>query len=181
MPEPDPFAELAARARAEAASRARRRERALVQQAAESATLAGTLLDLAEAAVSVAVRTVTGRTHRGTLVAVGRDYCSLAVSAGTVYLALHAVAVVRPERVRPLPASGDRPAPLELGLGEALARLVPERPRVMLVADGGDLLAGDLVAVGTDVVTLALEGARPAVCYVSLDRLAEVFVPRTTG
>lgn len=181
MPERDPFAELADRARAEAAGRARRRERALAQQAAERATLAGTLVDLAEAGTPVAVRTTSGRTHRGVVVAVGRDYCSLAVPGGTVHVALGALAVIRPEQVTPAPASGDRPPPLDLTLAEALARLVGERPRVVLVAAGGEPLGGELVAVGAEVATVVVGGGRSGACYVSLARLEEVFVPRTTG
>jgi hypothetical protein len=175
--ERDPFAELADRARAEAASRARRRERSLTQQAAEAATLAGTLLDLAEAGSPVVIRTAAGRTHRGDIVSVGRDYCRVAVAGGTVYVALGAVVAVRPERRHPSPAAGDRPPPLDLHLGEALARLAPERPRIMVVAGTGEALSGELVAVGVDVLTLTLGGTRRDVCYVALGRLEEVFVP----
>lgn len=181
MAERDPFAELADRARAEAASRARRRERALAQQAAERATLAGTLVDLAEAGTPVALRTTAGRTHRGAVVAVGRDYCSLAVAGGTVHVALAAVGVVRPEQAVAAPASGDRPPALDLTLGEALSRLLAERPRVMLVVAGGEPVVGELVAVGAEVATVVVGGGRTSVCYVSLARLEEVFVPRTTG
>lgn len=181
MAERDPFAELADRARAEAASRARRRERALAQQATEQATLVGTLVDLAEAGTPVAIRTASGRTHRGHVVAVGRDYCSLAVPGGTVHVALGALTVVRPEAVVPAPATGDRPAPLDVTLGEALARLLAERPRVTVAVTGSEPLAGELVAVGAEMATLFVGSGRSGACYVSLARLEEVFVPRTTG
>ena len=63
--------------------------------------------------------------------------------------------------------AGDRAVALPIGLPEALAVLAEERPRVLLVtvagtgegAEGG--VAGELRAVGRDVVSMRLGGARP--------------------
>ena len=72
------------------------------------------------------------------------------------------------------------PVALPIGLAEALAVLAEERPRVLLVtvagtgegAEGG--VAGELRAVGRDVVSIRLDGARPPHVYVPVANLAEV-------
>ena len=55
----------------------------------------------------------------------------------------------------------------ELRLIEVLAELAAERARVLLVsADGRDAVAGELRAVGYDVVTVRTDGDAPATAYV---------------
>jgi hypothetical protein len=57
-----------------------------------------------------------------------------------------------------------------------LATLAPEKRRVSLVATGSvDPVRGDLVAVGTDVVTLRLEGDG-ALCAIRASAITEVTV-----
>lgn len=143
----------------------RGRERLLRQGAEEGATLVGTLLDLAEAGAAVTIRTTVGRVQHGVLRLVGLDFCVL---GGDVWLALAAITSVRPDPARRHPpAAGDRGPAADLRLVEALARVAPERPRVHVVTDGGDAEAGELRAVGADVLTLRLDGEpRGATCYV---------------
>ena len=91
-----------------------------------------------------------------------------------VLIALDSVSGVRPE-ARGQPPLGDRELGIELRLGDALAALVADRPRVFVVTKGGrDGLSGELRAVGQDVLTLRLDGEPRATVYVPLAAVAEV-------
>jgi hypothetical protein len=173
----DPFVELLDAARAEAVAASRARERWLRRQAEEEATVAGTLVDLAEQGVPVALRTGAGRPTTATVVAVGRDFCAVRTPAGrNGCLALGAITRVRPVGGRVVTATGDRRPPLDLALGELLARAVGDRPAVrLLVAGDDDALAGELRAVSAELVTLALDGDTRAPCFVPLTAVAEVW------
>jgi hypothetical protein len=154
-------------ARGVEAAGSRRRARRLEAAATEGATLAGTLLDLAEAGTSVAVGTTAGRTHHGVVLLVGTDFVVVGGGAGESWLATACVTTVRPgpeERGRP--ASGDRPA-IDLRLVEALGRVADDRPELVVLLVGGEQLAGRLWAVGQDVITVALAGDHRALVYVS--------------
>ena len=156
-------------ARADERSDSRERERRLRQAAEEGATLAGTLVDLAEHGTGVTVRTASGRSHHGPVRLVGSDFCVV----GEVWVALRAITTVRPDPAqRSEPAAGDRPT-TDLLLFEALSRIAPERPRVALVTRNGEVVAGELRSVGADVVTLRLDGDQGA-CYVSASAIGEV-------
>lgn len=160
-------------ARAEERGAEREHERFLRQAAEDSARLAGTLVDLAERGSVVSLRTSAGRAHHGQVRLVGSDFCVVATDAGDVWLAFSALCTVRPHTgERHAPATGDRAA-VDLLLVEALARIAADRPRVVLVA-GGDVVSGELAAVGEDVVTLRLDGEGRAVCYVSMPAVGEV-------
>jgi hypothetical protein len=176
MPERDAFDDLLDRARADDAAQERARERWLKQQAAESATLAGTLLDLAEAGSPMAITTADGRTHQGEIVGIAAEFVALRSARGSVLIALDAVVSVRPRAAaRTAVASGDRPPPLDLTLREALADAVDDRPRVLLTSRGAaEPVAGELRAVGQDVVTLALDGDERNACIVALHSLSTV-------
>lgn len=169
---------LVADAAAAEAARERVQERTLRAVAEAEATFDGVALDLAENGAAVVVRTSEGRSHRGRILAVGRDF--LALRDGDRPPAL--VAVGRVTSIRPHPAgalgrrdaAGGRPAPLHVGLGGVLSQLGAERPRVLVFAAGEDPLAGELRAVGTDVVTLRLDADRRPVVHVRLDAVSEV-------
>jgi hypothetical protein len=164
---------------------ARSRERWLRQQEAEAATLSGTLVDLAEQGAEVTL-VLGGRRLAGRLVGVGPDLCVLEDDRGSSSLvSLWRLGAVLPAgglegregaglpagglggRVgtvvpagglggRPVAAGGDRDPALQLRFADALAALAAETLPVRLLLDGGDVLAGDLVGVGADVVTLRL-------------------------
>jgi hypothetical protein len=164
----------AATARVEEAVAARSRERWLRRQAEEEATLAGVLCDLAERRIPVVVQTSSGRRHRGTVGAVGRDFCVLVVGDGRELLvALAAVSVLRPEPGA-RPPIGDRALTVELGLLDALTHLCGERARVVAVTSAGETLAGEIRSVGQDVVALALDGHRAPTAYLPAQAIAEV-------
>ncbi|MFP5377033.1 MAG: hypothetical protein ACLGIO_09670 [Acidimicrobiia bacterium] len=162
--------------RAGEAARSRMRERWLRRQAEEDARFAGVLLDLSEAGAGVAVRTTAGRTVHGQVVAVARDFCVVRHAGMATFLAFSAVATVRPEPgYRSGDPASDRAAPVGAGLGEVLAGLSGDRPRVRIVVDGGgDAVAGELRAVGADVVTLRLDGDQAAPLYLPLVSVREV-------
>lgn len=160
--------------RVDDAANARSRERWLRQQAEEEGTFAGVLLDLAERQRPVVLATGPTRRLRGRLRAVGRDFCLLGTDRGVnVVVAHRAVSSVRLEpHARPL--TGDRAVVASTGLMETLAELAGTRPRVLVVTRPGEPLAGVLRAVGSDVLTLRLDGDPPATVYVPAASVAEV-------
>jgi hypothetical protein len=175
---PDLLARLsawAATAAVDEAAAARVRERWLRHAAAEEATFAGVLLDLAERAGPVVIGGRGGRRHRGVIRAVGHDFCAVRLADRTdVLLAYAGIASVRPEP-RAQPSAGDRPLELAVGLAEALAAIAEDRPRVLVVTSvDTDGVAGELRSVGRDVLTLRLDGAGRPLAYVPLAAVVEV-------
>jgi hypothetical protein len=173
----------AAEARAREAADARVRERWLRAQAEEAAGFAEVALRLAEREEPVVATTVGGRRYRGRLAGVGIDFVAVVADTGqTTLVALHALAEVRPAAPtrRPPTAAGEGDADVgravrtELGvrLVDVLAQAAATRPRVTVVA-GSTSLAGDLWAVGTDVLTVRTDGA-PGVAYVRSPSVSEI-------
>lgn len=170
-----------AEARVDEAAAARARERWLRQAAEAGSSFAGVLLDLAERGTPVVVATEAGRRHRAVVRAVGSDFVGLGLTSGAeVLVRTAAVSWVRQEG-RAERAVGDRgdegsarPPGLLLTLGEALSVLAEDRPRVLVVPRAGDGVAGRLAAVGTDAVTLRLDGPERAVVHLPLATVTEV-------
>lgn len=170
------LAAWAAAARVDEAAGARAREAFLRRAASEGATLAGVLLDLAEQGAPVLLTLAGGRRHRGRLRAVGADFVVLVNDqGGQVLVATRGVAVVRPEAGAEALA-GDRPLTVAAGLAEALAVVAEDRPRVLVVAGDADGVAGELRAVGQDVLVLRLDGGGRPTAYVPVASLVEVTV-----
>lgn len=159
----------------EGSAESRTRERWLQAAAEADATFSGVLLDLAERGTAVAVSTSCGRRHHGGIEVLGADFVALRLATGgEVLLALAAVAAVR---TAPLvdTALGERAVSTELRLADVLAELAAERARVLLVTvDGTESVAGELRAVGHDVVTIRSDGDPPATAYVAVGAIAEV-------
>jgi hypothetical protein len=164
-------------ARADEAARARSRERWLRQQTTEQATLAGTLVELAERGCPVTVRIANGRVHSGTIIAVGTDF-GLVRAGVDAYLALDGIAWIRPTDPDVPPATGERAAALDLTMVELLHRVAPERPRVLLSLRGDpEPVTGQLIAVGVDVLTLRMDSARRrGTCFVPAAAVWEAVV-----
>jgi hypothetical protein len=169
------LARWAAEARVDEAGAARARERWLRQQAEEEATMAGVLCDLAERRVPVVVDTIVGSRHRGMVSAVAADFVVLRVERRDVLVALDAVAVVRPEPGVAAPV-GDRPVDVGLRLTDALAYLVSERPRVLVLLRSGERVAGELRTIGRDVASIELDGPARAAAYVPVVAITEIGV-----
>lgn len=165
----------AADARAREAADARVRERWLRAQAEEEASLAGVFLALAERRETVVVTTVAGRRYRGVVAGVGVDFAALQTPAGTATLvafaALGDVRVAEGGR-RSATTTGDGSVELGVRLSEVLAQAAGQRPRISVHA-GAAAVAGDLRAVGGDVVTLRADGDA-GVVYVPLASISEV-------
>ena len=169
---------LVADAVAEEAARERSQTRMLRQIAEEEATCAGVALDLAERGTPVVARTSSGRTHRGRVVAVGRDFVVLRDGDGPpAFVAMAHLSSLRPQPgSSPADTAGGRAAPLEVGLAALLVGLAADRPRVQVSAIGDEPIAGELRSVGLDVVTLRLDGDRSLRAHVRLGAVSEVLL-----
>jgi hypothetical protein len=151
------------------AARSRARRRSLGHQAAESATFAGVLLDLAERRASVTITTVGGR-HDGQLVAAATGICVVRSAAGEA--ALIALPAITHVTTGPVLAIGERTPPLELDLAGALAAMAADRPTVRLELVGGERVAGVLDTVGTDLVSLHSNGEPRQTALIALDAVS---------
>jgi hypothetical protein len=148
---------LLADAVAAEAARERASARVLRQAAAEEATFTGVLVDLAERGDAVALRTVGGRTHRGVVRTVGRDFVVVQEGDGRppVFVALAAVGSLRVDRELAKAVAGNRPPTVDASFAAVLAGLAADRPRVQVgVAGDGALLVAELATGGRDVLTL---------------------------
>jgi hypothetical protein len=166
-------------ARTDDAVLSRTRERAMRQLATDEARFTSLVLDMAERGEPVTVRTTTGRTHHGRLVAVATDLVALfTVQETTVLLTYDAIAGIRPAPgFRAAEATADRVPAFHARMSDVLAGLAADRPRVQLgLTGGGELIAGELRAVGTDVATVRIDADPPATLYVRLDAVAELTV-----
>jgi small nuclear ribonucleoprotein (snRNP)-like protein len=151
-------------------ARSRSRARWLHQQAAESATLAGVLLDLAEHRVVVTVET-GARAHTGSLVAVSTGVCVLQeIDDAEHHLALVPLATIT-MLVPPVQAHGDRVPNLQLDLAGVLAGLAADRPTVSLELESGKRVTGVLETVGMDIVNLRVDRPAGAVVQLAIDAI----------
>ena len=177
VPSRDPLVDLLDDARAAEVTAGRERQRWLRRQAEEEATLEGALLDLAERATVVALRTTAGRVHHGRVVAVGTDFVVIGADRGGTCVRLSAVSSVRPgPGERHGPPTGAREPALDLLLVEVLGGLAPERPRVAIGTAAGEVVSGELSAVGADVVTVRLDGDGRTPCYVAMAAVLDALV-----
>lgn len=178
-PADDPFVALTDEGRLSDAIRERSEERELLRQHSEFATFAGTMRDLAEAAREVTVRSGSGHSYQGVLLAVAVDHLVVRVgSTRTVHVAVDQVTAVQldPTATRSV-AAGDRDAAQDRTIDEVLASSVEDRPTVVIVTRGdGEPHRGQLVSVGEDVVTLWVEGAGAR--HLPTAALSEVVVER---
>jgi small nuclear ribonucleoprotein (snRNP)-like protein len=158
---------------ADAAARSRSDEAWLRRQAEEEARFTGLAVDLAEQGTPVTVRTTAGRQHHGIVVAVADDFLVVrATGERPVFLPYRSIAVVRPSMAA---GSGSpRRAPLGARLVHALSGMAADRPRVIVVVDGGETVTGELQSVGVDVFALRLDGTPPSIVHGRVDAVNEV-------
>lgn len=162
-------------ARADGLAASRTRERWLRQQSAATATFVGSLLDLAESGAPVSLSLAAGRRHDGRVVGVGEDLVVLLEREEHVAVRSAAIAMVRTAPGTTAgPASGARPAALDLRFGELLARVVAGSPDVAVVLVTGDVVGGQLLAVGADVLSVRVAAGDGGVVYCPLPSLASV-------
>lgn len=170
-----PFERLLDDARSDLLAQARVRERWLRRQAADAATLIGTILDLAESGAGITVAVAGGRRHDGRVVGLGHDVVLLEDRAEHTAVRAGAISVVRP---RPgssaAVATGDRAAALDIGFVELLARVVDDHPDVAVALVSGDTVAGSLLGVGSDVLTVRVAPGPDGIAYCSASAVASV-------
>jgi hypothetical protein len=123
----------------------------------DTATFSGILRDLAEQQLSVVLEHAEGRIA-GRIVTLATDHVVLESrgSGERAFVRLSAVITLAPEvGVLPPDSVGRREVAHDWTLRDALAEAADERPDVLLVLAGrSQLLAGQLRAVGEDVLTL---------------------------
>jgi hypothetical protein len=162
----------AADQRAASAAAGRARERSLREQAASMATWTGILVDLAEQGAPVTA-VLANQRCRGHVVGVGRDFFVLDAHPGRpALIRSDTVASLWPEQpAAPLPA-GTRGGALDLSLMMALALLAEERSPVCVTTTTGLETAGDLIAVGEDVLTVRTDSSARRLAYVPVGAVA---------
>lgn len=149
----------------------RSQQRWLHQQAVESARLSGVLSQVAEWGGEVALRMDGGTEVSGEVHGLGTDVVVLRGRGGRrTYVAVAAVRSVRVGRILRSDAATDDRGGSDVLLVELLADAVEDRPRVSVATMGDPApVVGELVAVGTDVLTL-LQGS--GVAYVPVAAVA---------
>jgi hypothetical protein len=169
---------LVADAVAEESARERAQTRRLRQIAEEEATFLGVAVDLAERGAVVVARTSSGRSHRGRILAVGRDFLVVRDAGGPpAFLAAAAIASLRPQpQEGSADTAGGRAAPLSVGLSALLVGLAADRPRVQVAATGDEPVAGRLRSVGVDVLTLRLDGDAGLQVHVRIEAISELLL-----
>jgi hypothetical protein len=173
----DPWVELLDAGRIEDAGTARSRRRWLETAAAEGATLAGVLLDLAERRADVMVGTRGRVVLSGAVTGVGADVVVLDRRTGPLHLIpLREVTTVRVDG--PLP-HGDRPAPDGPHLVDLLARSGERQEAVVLRLHDGTTVAGVVEVAGRDVLRVRAEDPALGATYVSVTSIGEAAVFRS--
>ncbi len=161
-------------ARIDEAARARSRQRWLRQQAEEGATFVGLLLTLVEGGADTSIVLTDGSVVDGTMTAVAADHVGLVEADGSAtYVALAAIAAIRPAAEGRRAASDARRSRSERRLWDVVAEAVADRPHVVIRA-GGATVTGVLTGAGVDVLSVA--GERPAtpVTYLPSDSVVAV-------
>lgn len=145
----------------------------------ESATLIGTLVDLAETQTAVTVDVTTGRTLQGRLLGVAADHVVLALP-GRARLLVRTSTITS---IRPDPgalaraALGERESLSSATLMEVLADIVETEAEISIVMEGSTaVLLGTVLAVGEDIVSLRLQGQQAPI-YLVGDAMSDIIIP----
>lgn len=166
----------AAEARVEEAAASRSREGWLRQAAAEDATLAGTLVDLAERGAPTVLTMRSGRRLRAAIWRVGADCVAVRLDDRRVsWLALAAVAAIGAEPGGHTLPTGTRRVESEVTLVDVLGDLVADQATVaVFLGDMTDPLRGRLVGGGRDIVRLVSSGATSDEVVIAVQAVSEV-------
>lgn len=164
-----------AESRFDAAAVSRRHVRNLSDQAAEESSIGGVLRDLGERAATITVTTIADRRHQARIKAVGRDFMVLTTLEGDrneIVVAMRAIEIVKVSTEAVV--TGDRADALDVTLAEVLPAMCVDRPRVLLVTFGGQLVLGELRSTGLDVARVRTDGEDRATAYVPVANIAEL-------
>ncbi len=142
-------------------------------QADESASLAGTLMSLAERTQPVVVDVVDQRI-RGVVAAIGEDFVAMHTDTDQrLLIRTAALGVVRTEPGGTI-VVGDRSPLLEVTLAALLVPISADHPAVRVRTLAGTSIRGELAAAGTDVLRLRVDGDPPIPAWVPVDAIAVV-------
>lgn len=174
------FQRWAAAERAAGEAAARSRSASLARQAAGGATWTGILVDLAERSAVVALA-VPGARLSGRLVGVGRDFCVLEPAGGRPAVVaaawISSLAPAGPARAGTGAGAGapggSREPALDMGLASVMAALMDDRAPVVVSA-AGQPHAGEVLAVGDDVVTIRAPAPQRRQVHIPLGAITHV-------
>ena len=156
------------------AATARARQRSLEQQAAQESTIAGVLLDLAERGRPVTLKTVGGQVCDGQIIAAGADFVFvLDENSGELIIPTRAIATIRTSPTD-RPVTGARQLS-PVVLADTLDELAADHAHV-LVAVGDENVSGLLQTAGTDVIAVAVKGARRDLVYIATAAIDHLLV-----
>ena len=164
-----------AESRFDAATVSRRHIANLADQAAEESSIGGVLRDLGERSAAISVTTIADRRHRARIKAVGRDFTVITALDGDhneIVVAMRAIEIVKVSTEAVV--TGDRADILDVTLAEVLPAMCVDRPRVLLVTFGGQLVLGELRSTGLDVARLRTDDDNRATAYVPVANIAEL-------
>ena len=168
----DDLARWVDEARVIEAADARSRRQWLRRQLEAEATFRGVLVDLGQRRDTVTLTTTAGSTHAGTVEVVGADYVEVVGATSTVLVPLAGIETVGTAGRGPA-GSGHRPSADAKRMADALGDLAADH-RPVVASTSRTTVEGRLLAVGQDLLTIAVTGASPATVYVSLSSLAAV-------
>ena len=157
--------------RVAAAARSRSRTTWLGRQAAESTTLLGLLITLAEAESVVTVRTTAGP-FAGLLSQVTTGFCAVNLTEPAGGVALIRVPAIVSVEGGEGDIADDRAPQEGVGWPALLAALAAVRRRVKLYLGDGTSVAGTLTNVGADVVSVRRDHEPTAVIHIPLGAIA---------
>jgi hypothetical protein len=165
------FADFVGEQRRAEAVRERVAARHLRAAVASGATIAGVLLDLAEARLTVTLRLTNGQRLRGRPVLVGIDGAAMSDGQALTYVALSAVATLEglaAQTVRDGP-TGDRVGTRPATFAALVADAATDRPpgRVWVLGRAGPIV-GELRAAGMDVLTVRQRSGTTLVALASV-------------
>jgi len=159
---------------ADAAATERTRQRWLEQQAAESATLTGLLVELGEVGAPFVISLIGGRRLSVRVTAVGADVVACEQREGQRLLVrCSAIAAVRPSaRRRHL---GDRHHASTVNFEDAIGLAAADRPDAQLLDAAGDpSLSGRLMSASGDLLVVRLDGEGSGHVHVPLHAVGGV-------
>jgi hypothetical protein len=143
--------------RAAASAAARSRRRWLRQQVAESATLGGLLITLAERGAAVVVGT-PGRRLAGTITGVTARVCVIDLPHPPGATAVAAIDAITSIEGGPGDIHDDRVPATDHGIPVVLASVAADRPGVTVHLRDATSVAGQLANVGINVITVRRPG-----------------------
>ncbi len=122
----------------------------------------------------LSITTISG-TQRGIIGATGADFCALSQQGRTTLIAVRAISSIQLDVPwRSVMSSPVEPTPRPT-LADALSLAVEDRLRARVITLGtAEVRAGNLVAVGNDVLVLDQSGPPPYTTLIPIDQLAEV-------